>query len=59
MLGSANSSPNPAARKSVFDRLKLADVQDVLRFRLADDLIDQLKQIGRISLRITANEQQP
>src|SRR5215472_10215914 len=46
-----------AARKSVFDRLKLADVQDVLRFRLADDLIDQLKQIGRLSLRITKKAQ--
>jgi len=41
-----------AARQSVLDRLKLADVQDVLRIRLADDLIEQLRQIGRLSLRI-------
>jgi Na+/phosphate symporter len=41
-----------AARKSVLDRLKLADVQDVVRIRLADDLIEQLRQIGRLSLRI-------
>ena len=46
-----------AARKSVFDRLELANVQDVLRFRLADDLIEQLRQIGRLSLRITKNGQ--
>jgi len=46
-----------AARKSVFERLKLADVQDVLRFRLTDDLIEQLRQIGRLSLRITKNAQ--
>jgi phosphate:Na+ symporter len=44
-----------AARKSLFDRLKLADVRDVVRFRLADDLIEQLRQIGRLSLRITKN----
>jgi phosphate:Na+ symporter len=48
-----------AARKSVFDRLKLADVQDVLRLRLADDLIEQLRQIGRLSLRIARNAQRP
>ena len=46
-----------AARKSVLDRLKLADVQDVRRFRLANDLIEQLRQIGRLSLRIAANAQ--
>ena len=46
-----------AARKSVLDRLKLADVQDVLRIRLADDLIEQLRQIGRLSLRITKEAQ--
>jgi phosphate:Na+ symporter len=46
-----------AARKSPFDRLKLADVQDVLRLRLADDLIEQLRQIGRLSLRIARNAQ--
>jgi hypothetical protein len=46
-----------AARKSVFDRLKLADEQDVLRLRLADDLIEQLRQIGRLSLRIAKNAQ--
>jgi len=45
-----------AARKSVLNRLKLADVQDVLRFRLADDLIEQLRQIGRLTLRISENE---
>ncbi|MBV8975371.1 MAG: Na/Pi cotransporter family protein [Sinobacteraceae bacterium] len=44
-----------AARKSVLERLKLADVQDVLRFRLANDLIEQLRQIGRLSLRIAEN----
>jgi len=46
-----------AARKSVFERLKLADVGDVLKFRLADDLIEQLRQIGRLSLRISKNAQ--
>jgi phosphate:Na+ symporter len=70
-LGDANAAipaPAPAskaemknrattARKSVFDRVKLADVQDVLRFRLADDLIEQLRQIGRLSLRITKKAQ--
>jgi phosphate:Na+ symporter len=48
-----------AARKSVLDRLKLADVHDVLRFRLADDLIEQLRQIGRLSLRITRKSAAP
>jgi phosphate:Na+ symporter len=48
-----------AARKSVFDRLKLADAHDVLRLRLADDLIEQLRQIGRLSLRITRKARQP
>jgi phosphate:Na+ symporter len=47
-----------AARKSLFDHLKLAEVQDVLRFRLAGDLIEQLRQIGRLSLRIADNVQQ-
>jgi hypothetical protein len=42
-----------AARKSVLDRLKLADVHDVVRIRLIDDLIEQLRQVGRLSLRIT------
>jgi hypothetical protein len=42
-----------AARKSLLDRLKLADLHDVVRIRLADDLIEQLRQIGRLSLRIT------
>ena len=46
-----------AARKSVLDRVKLADLQDVLRFRLADDVIEQARQIGRLSLRITRNAQ--
>ncbi len=46
-----------AARKSVLDRVKLADMQDVLRFRLANDLIEQLRQIGRLSLRIAENAQ--
>jgi len=32
-------------------------VQDVRRFRLANDLIEQLRQIGRLSLRIAANAQ--
>jgi phosphate:Na+ symporter len=47
-----------AARKSVLERLKLADVQDVLRFRLANDLVERSSQIGRLSLRIVANNQQ-
>jgi phosphate:Na+ symporter len=47
-----------AARKSVLDRVKLADVQDVVRFRLANDLIEQLRRIGRLSLRIARNAQQ-
>ena len=46
------------ARKSVLDRVKLADAQDVSRFRLANDLIEQLRQIGRLGLRIAGNEQQ-
>ena len=46
-----------AARNSVLDRIKLADVQDVLRFRLANDLIEQFKRIGRLSLRIAENAQ--
>jgi phosphate:Na+ symporter len=41
-----------AARKSVLQRIRLAGVQDVLRFRFANDLIEQLRQIGRLSLRI-------
>jgi hypothetical protein len=41
-----------AARKSVRERVNLADVRDVLRFRLANDLIVQLRQIGRLTLRI-------
>ena len=41
-----------AARTSVFDKVDLAEVKDVLRFRLANDLIEQLRQIGRLSLRI-------
>jgi len=48
-----------AARKSVLDSVKLADVQDVLRFRLANDLIEQLRQIGRLSLRIAQVAQEP
>jgi phosphate:Na+ symporter len=44
-----------AARKSVLDRIKLGGVHDVLRFRLANDLIEQLRQIGRLSLRIAEN----
>ena len=46
-----------AARKSVLDAVKLADVQDVLRFRLANDVIEQLRQIGRLSLRIAEKTQ--
>jgi phosphate:Na+ symporter len=46
-----------AARKSVLDRVKLAAVQDVVRFRLANDLIEQLRRIGRLSLRIARNAQ--
>jgi phosphate:Na+ symporter len=48
-----------AARKSVLDRAQLADEQDVLRFRLANDLIEELRQIGRLSLRIAQNAQHP
>jgi phosphate:Na+ symporter len=47
-----------AARKSVLDSVKLAAVQDVVRFRLANDLIEQLRRIGRLSLRIARNAQQ-
>ena len=47
-----------AARKSVLDRVKLAAVQDVVRFRLANDLIEQLRRIGRLSLRIARNAPQ-
>jgi phosphate:Na+ symporter len=46
-----------AARKSVLEQVKLADQQDVLRFRLANDLIQQLRQIGRLSLRIAERAQ--
>ena len=46
-----------AARNSVLDRIKLADVQDVLRFRLANDLIAQFRRIGRLCLRIAENAQ--
>jgi len=42
----------------VLDRVKLAAVQDVVRFRLANDLIEQLRRIGRLSLRIARNAQQ-
>jgi phosphate:Na+ symporter len=41
-----------AARKNVLDRVNLAEERDVLRFRLANDLIVQLRQIGRLTLRI-------
>jgi len=47
-----------AARNSVLDRLKLADVQDVLRFRIANDLIEQFRRVGRLSLRIAENAPQ-
>lgn len=43
-----------AARKSVLERLRLADETAVLSFRLANDLIEQFKQIGRLSARIAA-----
>src|SRR5215472_8381015 len=46
-----------AARNSVLDRIKLADIQDVFRFRLANDLIAQIRRIGRLSLRIAENAQ--
>jgi len=46
-----------AARHSVLDRIKLADVQDVLRFRLVNDLIEQFRRIGRLSLRIAEHAQ--
>jgi phosphate:Na+ symporter len=46
-----------AARRSVLERVKLADERDVLRFRLANDLIEELRQIGRLSLRIAQNSQ--
>ena len=44
-----------AARTSVFEKVDLADVKDVLRYRLANDLIEQLRHIGRLSLRIAKN----
>ena len=43
-----------AARKSVLERLRLSDASAVLSFRLANDLIEQFKQIGRLSARIAA-----
>jgi phosphate:Na+ symporter len=46
------------ARKSVLEEVKLGDVKQVLRFRLANDLIEQLRQIGRLSLRIANYTQQ-
>ncbi len=45
------------ARKGALDRVNLADMQDVVRFRLVNDVIDQLRQIGRLSLRIARNVQ--
>jgi phosphate:Na+ symporter len=48
-----------AARKSVLEEVKLGEVAQVLRFRLANDLIEQLRQIGRLSLRIANYTQQP
>jgi len=46
-----------AARKSVLERVKLADERDVLRFRLANELIEQFRHIGRLSLRIAEDTQ--
>ena len=47
-----------AARNSVLDKVELADEQGVLKFRLAADLIEQFRQIGRFSLRIAQGAQQ-
>ncbi len=44
-----------AARQSVFEKLQLTDKTDVLRFRLANEAIEQYKQIARLSLRIAEN----
>ena len=44
-----------AARQSVLDRLQLTDKSDALRFRLANDMIEQFKQIARFSRRIAEN----
>jgi phosphate:Na+ symporter len=41
-----------AARQSVLDKLQLADKTDALRFRLANDMIEQLRQIARFTRRI-------
>ena len=46
-----------AARKSVLDTVKLADLQHVLRFRLANDLIEQFRWIGRLGVRVAENSQ--
>jgi len=41
-----------AARRHVLEQVKLAREADVLSFRLANDLIEQFRQVGRLSLRI-------
>lgn len=46
-----------AARMSVLDKVRLADTGEVLRFRLANDLIEQLGQIARLALRVNERAQ--
>jgi len=46
-----------AARKNVLGKIKLADMVDVLGFRLANDMIEQFRQIGRLTLRIAESAQ--
>lgn len=42
-----------AARKSLLEKLQLADKKDVLTFRLATDMIEQFKQIAHFARRIS------
>jgi phosphate:Na+ symporter len=44
-----------AARQSVFEKVQMTDKAAVLRFRLANALIEQYKQIARFSRRIAEN----
>ena len=47
-----------AARQSVLDRLQITNKADVLRFRLANDMIEQFKQIARFTSRIAETARQ-
>jgi phosphate:Na+ symporter len=43
------------ARQSIVEKVRLTDKADVMRFRLANELIEQYKQIGHIGRRIAEN----